>query len=129
MPTDGISGQKPSRRAVRKINAAPPPIRLTPGNSKQLIFLLVFAHAGALICLICIQLAWPIRILLGIAVIFGLFLSLCQHGLHCWHSSITTLLWTAEGVWQLGMRDGSTVNGELKVNTILGPSVLGLTHW
>nr|VFJ50686.1 MAG: hypothetical protein BECKFW1821A_GA0114235_102821 [Candidatus Kentron sp. FW] len=89
-------------------------IRLVLHGSRYLALLLLLTHGGAIVCLIAIELALTTKLIIGIAIVVSMFFSACEHAFRCSRSSVTTLLWTTEGVWQLWTRGGQIINGDLK---------------
>nr|VFK50511.1 MAG: hypothetical protein BECKTUN1418E_GA0071001_100347 [Candidatus Kentron sp. TUN]VFK51753.1 MAG: hypothetical protein BECKTUN1418F_GA0071002_100347 [Candidatus Kentron sp. TUN] len=99
------------------------PIRLSLHRSRYLALLLILAYGGAIVCLIATELAPPIKLIIGAAIIFNMFSDTCKYIFRCSRSSITTLLWTTEGVWQLSTRGGQILNGNLDPTWGLRPTV------
>lgn len=92
----------------------PQPIRLALHRSPYLALLFFLVHGGALGCLVVVELALSMKFMIGIAIIFSMFSSICGHALRCSRSCVVTLLWTPEGVWQLWTRGGSVITGNLE---------------
>nr|VFJ87488.1 MAG: hypothetical protein BECKLFY1418B_GA0070995_10077 [Candidatus Kentron sp. LFY]VFJ90632.1 MAG: hypothetical protein BECKLFY1418A_GA0070994_101237 [Candidatus Kentron sp. LFY]VFK22311.1 MAG: hypothetical protein BECKLFY1418C_GA0070996_11154 [Candidatus Kentron sp. LFY] len=99
------------------------PIRLTLQRSPYSTLLVFLAHGGAAGCLIIVELALSTKLIVGGAITFSMFFSACEHTLRCSRSSITTLLWTAEGAWQLWTRGGQVISGDLEPTWGPWPSV------
>nr|VFK36669.1 MAG: hypothetical protein BECKSD772F_GA0070984_10048 [Candidatus Kentron sp. SD]VFK40188.1 MAG: hypothetical protein BECKSD772E_GA0070983_10058 [Candidatus Kentron sp. SD] len=99
------------------------PIRITLHRSWYLASLLFFAHVGALGCLVVVELALSVKLIVGAIVVFNMFFSTCEHAFRCSRSSIITLLWTAEGVWQLWTRGGQVISVDLEPVWGLRPTI------
>lgn len=94
--------------------AALPPIQLTLHRSRYLVWLFSFSHGGAVICLSMVESTLSTKLIVGVAIMASAFFCLCEHALRCSRNSITTLLWTAEDVWQLWTRGGQIIIADLK---------------
>nr|VFJ99453.1 MAG: hypothetical protein BECKH772A_GA0070896_101632 [Candidatus Kentron sp. H]VFJ99531.1 MAG: hypothetical protein BECKH772B_GA0070898_101613 [Candidatus Kentron sp. H]VFK04420.1 MAG: hypothetical protein BECKH772C_GA0070978_101802 [Candidatus Kentron sp. H] len=85
-------------------------IRLELHRSWHLVWLALLVHLGAFLCLAIVELAWPIKLLFSTAIVWSLFRTLSEHAFRRSRSAITTLSWTAEGVWIVWTRDGRTIH-------------------
>nr|VFK38835.1 MAG: hypothetical protein BECKTC1821E_GA0114239_100313 [Candidatus Kentron sp. TC] len=109
-----MKSKRNKRSSPLKRKGVSQPIRLALHRSPYLASLLFIAHGGALGCLVAVELRLSVKLIVGIAIMSGMSFSICEHALRCSRSCVVTLLWSAEGVWQLWTRGGSVITGNLE---------------
>ena len=60
---------------------------------------------------------------MAVVVLGSLAYTECAHGARCLPSSVTTLLWTGDGMWEIGTRDGELLQADLAPNGGIRPAV------
>ncbi len=104
------------------------PLVLEPRPSRWLLSLMLFTHGGAMAVLLALgEMPWPVRLLLVMAVIAGLWFALGGLGWRRSPACVRRLVWQTENHWRVELCSGETVAARLRPSSFLHPWLVVLS--
>ena len=104
------------------------PLILEPHPSRWLLFLMLFAHGGAIVVLLALdEWPWPLQLSLVVMVLTSLWFVLGRQGWRKMPGQIRRLVWSTDNDWQLVLRNGKTLHAELRPSSFLHPWLVVLS--
>lgn len=98
------------------------PLTLEPRPSRILLSLMLFAHGGAVAVLLALdEWPWPVRLLLVMVVLAGLWSALGKLGWRRSPTRIRRLVWQAENDWRVELGDGKMLTARLRPSSFVHP--------